>query len=232
MLCDKYKEGLIETAARGAALPNSLREHVDICAECRAVLAEQEALFARIDGLLRRSVQREIPASFLLRVKAGLAEDPIAKHPWSRVWVPVAASIALALGGLLVWRGQRSTAEPDETQESASTAVLVRPRVESLTAELPKRPFARNRERHEMQVPQHNGNPRPLLPKNHQAVIAKLVQQVLDGKIGAENLSVGAHEVVIRDLEISPLTIPRMATIASDDLSNGTADVSGQTARE
>jgi hypothetical protein len=83
-----------------------------------------------------------------------------------------------------------------------------------------------------VQVPQHNGNPRPLLLKNHQAVIAKLVQQVLDGKIGAENLSVGAHEVVIRDLEISPLTIPRMATIASDDLSNGTADVSGQTARE
>jgi len=46
MLCEKYKEALVEAAASGATLPNALREHVQACEHCAAVLTGERALFA------------------------------------------------------------------------------------------------------------------------------------------------------------------------------------------
>src|SRR6267142_1283250 len=68
MLCDKYKEALIEAAASGAALPGGLREHVEVCAICGARLAAERTLFAAIDGGLDKAANAKVRSSFLPNV--------------------------------------------------------------------------------------------------------------------------------------------------------------------
>src|SRR5260370_7324526 len=72
MLCDKYKEALIEAAASGAALPISLREHVDACGRCRATLSTEQTLFAAIDAPVHKPPTPKIRTTFLPKLKATL----------------------------------------------------------------------------------------------------------------------------------------------------------------
>jgi hypothetical protein len=72
MLCDKCKEALIEVAANGAALPVAVREHVDACAHCGAMLAVQQALFTSIDAGLHCRANNRVPSNFEHRVRAAL----------------------------------------------------------------------------------------------------------------------------------------------------------------
>src|ERR1700726_4695991 len=71
MLCDKYKDALIEAAA-GAAVPISLREHVGACARCRAALDAQRTIFTTVDAGLRSRTNVGVPANFDHRVRAAL----------------------------------------------------------------------------------------------------------------------------------------------------------------
>ena len=90
MLCDDYKEAVMEAASGRAALAGSVHEHVATCARCGALLAEQRALFGAIDLGLRRSANAEIPNSFLPGVRARMAEEsesPGARCLWcGRHW--------------------------------------------------------------------------------------------------------------------------------------------------
>jgi hypothetical protein len=103
MLCDKYKEALIEAAA-GAALPVSIREHVDACARCRAKLAATRVLFAAADTELGKTANAEVPPSFLPKVRANLATvavpGPKPIPSWTFVYATAALVIALGLLGL------------------------------------------------------------------------------------------------------------------------------------
>ncbi len=97
MLCDKYKEALIEAAASGAALPISLREHVDACGRCRATLATEQTLFAAIDAGLHRAANAKVRDCFLPKVKANLGGETVpARNPIPR-WAFVCATGALVL---------------------------------------------------------------------------------------------------------------------------------------
>jgi hypothetical protein len=97
MLCDKYKESLIEAAASGAALPISLREHVDDCGRCRATLAGEQTLFAAIDAGLHRAANAKVRSCFLPKVKATLATETVpTRNPIPR-WAFVCAIGAFAL---------------------------------------------------------------------------------------------------------------------------------------
>src|SRR5260370_12877183 len=83
MLCDKYKEALIEAAASGAALPISLREHVDACGRCRATLATEQTLFAAIDAGLHRSANAKVRDCFLPKANANIAAETLPpRHPY------------------------------------------------------------------------------------------------------------------------------------------------------
>jgi hypothetical protein len=97
MLCDKYKETLIETAASGAALPNSVREHVNACANCRAMFAGEQTLFAAVDAGLHKAVNVRVPSSFLPNVKASLATETVPTRNPIPGWALVCTTGALAL---------------------------------------------------------------------------------------------------------------------------------------
>ena len=97
MLCDKYKEALIEAAASGTALPISLREHVDACEGCRAILAGEQTLFAAVDAGLHRAANAKVRSCFLPKVKAHLAAEIVPARNSIRRWAFVCATGALAL---------------------------------------------------------------------------------------------------------------------------------------
>jgi hypothetical protein len=97
MLCDKYKEALIETAASGAALRISLREHVDACVHCRATLAGERSLFAAVDAGLHRAANAEVRSCFLPNARAKLATETVPTRNPIRGWAFVCATGAVAL---------------------------------------------------------------------------------------------------------------------------------------
>ncbi len=96
MLCDKYKEALIE-AASGAALPIALREHVQDCEHCAAMLAGEKTLFAAVDAGLQKAANAKVRSSFVLNVKANLATETVPMRNRIPAWALVCATGALAL---------------------------------------------------------------------------------------------------------------------------------------
>src|SRR5947207_13338388 len=96
MLCEHYKEALIEAAASDAPLPGDLRAHLGDCGACRAAFEEEQALFASIGGGLRVTANAEVPASLLPRVRARLGETEAGPHrPWVTTWLVLASAPGL-----------------------------------------------------------------------------------------------------------------------------------------
>jgi hypothetical protein len=119
MLCDKYKEALIEAAAKGAALPIPLRKHVDACERCRAILTGEQTLFAAVDAGLHRAADAKVPSCFLHKVKASLAAETVpARNPIPR-WAFVCATGALALAAAFLTLPRASH---DETHKEGIVA--------------------------------------------------------------------------------------------------------------
>jgi hypothetical protein len=116
MLCDKYKEELIEAAASGAALPGGLREHVEACALCGARLAAERTLFAAVDAGLHKAANAKVrSSSFLPNVKASLATETLPTRNPIPCWAFVCATGALALAAafLSVPRGAHDKARTE-----------------------------------------------------------------------------------------------------------------------
>jgi hypothetical protein len=97
MLCDKYKEALIQAAASDAGLPKPVGEHVDACPHCREMLASSQVLFATVDAGLHRAANAGVRSSFLSNVKANLASETVATQHAVPGWVFVCATAALVL---------------------------------------------------------------------------------------------------------------------------------------
>ena len=99
MLCDKYKEALIEAAASGTALPIPLREHMNACTRCRATFAAEEKLFAAIASSLRERANSRYRAGFVSRVEAALGEQLRSRRFIAPGWALVSAAAVLACVG-------------------------------------------------------------------------------------------------------------------------------------
>jgi hypothetical protein len=97
MLCEKYKEALVEAAASGAALPNALREHVQACEHCAAMLTGERALFAVVDAGLHKAANAKVRPSFVPNVQATLAAETVPTRNPIPAWGLVCATSALAL---------------------------------------------------------------------------------------------------------------------------------------
>lgn len=108
MLCECYKEALIEAAASNAELRGELRGHLDGCAACRAAFAQEQAFFASIDGGLRVTANAEVPASLLPRVRARLDEtEAVPNRPWVTNWLVMASAVTVFAAFFVaraVWR--------------------------------------------------------------------------------------------------------------------------------
>ncbi len=115
MLCDKYKESLMEAAASGPALPDVLREHMEACAHCRTTLAGEQSLFAAVDAGLRRAANGRVRSCFLPNVKANLATEAVPTRNPIPGWAFLGATgaVALAAAFLSLPRGAHDEARKE-----------------------------------------------------------------------------------------------------------------------
>ena len=98
MLCESCRQALSEAAVSGEALPREVRLHLAGCNACTAVFAEERELFAAIDSAMGTTVNVEVPASLLPRVRAQIAASP-EKTIWR---LPVLAFATALLVGVAV----------------------------------------------------------------------------------------------------------------------------------
>ena len=125
MLCEHYKEALIEAASSGVAPPGDLRAHLDGCAACRAAFEQEQALFASIDGGLRVTANADVPASLLPRIRARLDAEP-ASWLLAQKWAYSGAILAgvLSVAAVLVLRSHQNVSSPQLTNSQPPSVVL------------------------------------------------------------------------------------------------------------
>jgi len=214
MLCDEYKEALMETAAGGAGLAGSLREHVAMCARCRALLAEQEAVFAAVDFGLRCSANATVPDGFLPKARVRLAEEQMRGRSWSFAWAGLAASAALIILAVMVTRGRHVEAPLAMQQTSPASESLRHGGGEKLSGVsrdvLSTEVQGRRREfRSDAGV----GDPQPLIHAGDQEAMNQFIDRAARGEIGGERLLTGEDLKRGEDLQIPRIEI---ATIAKN----------------
>ena len=118
MLCERYKEALIEAAA-GAALLEDAERHAADCGACRAEFHEQQTLLTAIDaGLITRS-NAAVPAHYEQRLGSRIraefaSDDRNLRFEPKWVFAPIFAAILCAV--LLQHRkaGEGVKIQPDE----------------------------------------------------------------------------------------------------------------------
>lgn len=145
MSCERYQQALIDAAASIGCLPADvnfpvatsishqasspeLREHLNLCPGCRALFTSELALFSAIDSALRDRVNPEPSPSLLPRVRASLAEQPIASRRAFPAWAYVFAGAVLlfAVFAAQNWHHSRTRpASPNGATTESSAATLL-----------------------------------------------------------------------------------------------------------
>jgi hypothetical protein len=124
MSCQDLESALVELA-RGQPVHAGLRErallHVEICARCAVRFAAEQALSAELRGLAASAEAAQAPPRVEAALRAAFRGQPakkVARPPWRREWVAIAASLVVlfaAAAALL-----RHTSEPELSQPAAS----------------------------------------------------------------------------------------------------------------
>jgi len=122
MFCKPYRKTLSEAAIRGEALPRAAETHLAGCAACRAAFAGEQALMGLVDKGLWSIANAEEPVSLVPRVRARIAEVPVAQA-WHLGALGFAAA-ALAVAGIAgwLWYAPRNAFRQEQTNVSSQVS--------------------------------------------------------------------------------------------------------------
>jgi hypothetical protein len=233
MLCDKYKDALMETAASGARLPRVVGEHVDVCAHCREALIAQQALATAMDVELRSRVSVAVPANFNHRLRAALEPQFSARNTsYSAVFafgsIAAVAAVMIAMLCVYVWSQAGISKPPTTTLErtnqldpnlevalgnsnehQASNPEALRPQWETLIIPHRRRPLASVAENVEV-----------LVPEGQEELVVKYMQQ-LASRSPTATIRVDLHsEPSMKQVEVAPVEIAQLVVRPLPDLSS------------
>ncbi len=123
MFCESYRQSLSDAAARGEELPHALAQHLSGCEKCMANFAEERAMFALVDQSVRTTVNGDVPATLVHRVRASLAQAPRRSQGFSWKVVTVAATVAaIAVAGVFCFPRFTRKTEGRDARMAANTA--------------------------------------------------------------------------------------------------------------
>jgi len=138
MLCEHYKEALIEAAASDVPAPGDLRAHLAGCDNCRTEFEQEKAFFASIDAGLRVTANAEVPVSLLPRVRARLDEaETVPNRSWITNWLVLASAAAVIAAFFVartVWRSVVPRNSQTNYARKSPSAPVVRPAHEAMQA--------------------------------------------------------------------------------------------------
>ena len=218
MLCDDYKEAVMEAASGGAGLADPAREHVATCACCRALLAEQRALFAAIDLGLRRSANGEIPNTLLAGVRARVVEERKPRRSVSLAWAALAASAALVIGAVMVTRDWHSGATATVRQTNPASHDLGKAAGEKVSGSSRELSAPMPRRRREFRSEVGVADPQPLVRAGDQEAMNQFIDRATSGEIRGVGVLTGEDVKRAEDLQIGRIEI---ATIADNPPEEG-----------
>ena len=223
MLCEGYKDSLIDAAASGAALSGELREHLAECASCRATFAQEQSLFAAIDTGLHAAANAETPPSLLPPVRARLDEIPIPRLGWVQALVFASAGVGLASVVFLmaspprVARQEAAKQGPVAIPASISPVINTNRQTSSEGSQIAAIPFHHSRTSQDS-TNSHSApssNPEVLVPPDERDGLAQLVAGLSEyrdlaaallPRVPQKNDSlIGVDRLQIDALEIKPL---------------------------
>lgn len=124
MLCERYKDALIEATATGALPQGDLRAHLETCESCRAAFAQEQSLFNAIDSGLHAAMNTDVPPSLLPRVRASLDGAVVTRARWFVSWpVLVGAAVCVAiLFAVVISREHNIPQNPENLVANSSSA--------------------------------------------------------------------------------------------------------------
>jgi len=220
MPCENYKDALIEAAASGAEPQVELYTHLVGCAACRTTLAEEQALFASIDSGLRQSVNSEIPASLLPRVRARISDEVVPSRSWFTNWLTVATAAAIIAAFFVarVVRHSNLNQNPptNAVQTNSPTPILPPPEAPMRTAESSAE--SNSHSNSQTFVAKKSQNPKPqaapgsipevLVPQNQEVLLAAYAKEWRHRK-GGPLLTQNSGEI-LTPLEVAPIQIAEL----------------------
>jgi len=221
MLCEQYKNALIEAAASGAAPSGELRVHLAACACCRVAFDEEQSLFAGIDSGLHAVANAEVPPSLVPCVRTQLDEAVSPRFRWVQSLVFASAGVALVFTAFLLTWPRHTTpenlAKQDSTPSLTATAKkespeYVSPESAQTTAKRMSHPLSPRKSTNLRIV--SSSNPEVLVPPDEREAFARLVAVLnehsdvaasLLAKAPQKDAVVTADPLQIPDIEIKPL---------------------------
>jgi hypothetical protein len=237
MVCDKYKETLIEAAATGDALAGDVQEHVRVCASCREMLASQQSLFSSVDAGVRYRVNVPVPTNFDHRMRAAL-QTQAPQSRWRYSWVLTAGTLGAAAAILIAFL----LARPVKHGVNGTGTNVV---VESKLPERPSPAVARNDDLNDARYSLRRGSARRallragvpdaeglksvvernaaleiLVPKGQEELLAKYMEQSVARR---RPLSITAnlqYEPQMKPMEVPPVEISKLIVSPLPDLSS------------
>lgn len=223
MSCEKYRKTIAEALALGEELAPSVRSHVDGCAGCRTVFAEEQALLTAIDKGIRDAVDCEVPGSFHAVVRARIREESMPKPHWVPTWAAVAVSAALILGIVVVQNARHSGPNPNPKQPALvknSSPTEIGP-LPNGSPRLSGPKITRGRGSRRAQSPSSVlvADVRPLIPADQRQAVDQLISRLQRGELKGEILLRAGWGGQIEDLQISPIEVPPLP--ATDEGSRG-----------
>jgi len=223
MLCEQYKDALIEVAAAGAAPQGELRAHLEGCASCRSAFAQEQSLFATIDSSLHASANSEVPSSLLPRVRVALNEAAASRLRLLHPVVFASAGVALAFAFFLIARPRHTSPEnvakqvpsivrvPITQTESTNSQNISAESTEIAAVRVTHSHAARNSTNLHSVA---SSNPEVLVPPDEREGLARLVAVLNERsevaaafvvKAPQKDAVVTADPLQIPDIEIKPL---------------------------
>ncbi len=232
MLCDKYKDALIEAAASGVALPSAVREHVNLCAQCGGIFAAQESLFALVDAGLRSRANATLAANFDQRARAALQIAADRERKWYSpvtAFGSLAAAAALLMAILLaqnVKHGAKDTAGHLESKLVASPHSPVQSgNGKNPGPSSPRRVYDRGNALRTLQRSKSSvrrqDQPEVLVPVGQEELLAKYMERVAARKarvtFSAADLQ---HDPNMKPVEVPSIEISELVVKPLSDLSS------------
>jgi hypothetical protein len=233
MLCDKYKEALIEAAASGAALPGPLNEHLSLCVHCHGIFAAQQSMFALVDAGLRTRANVAVPGNFRHRVRAAVQmESPQERRRNSAVLAVVSLAAAALLIAILfaesLRHGGKDTAGGVVAESKLQGSALPPVRIDNATNLGPNPPRAlyssgtawRTSRLRETSL-RRKIEPEVLVPRGQEELLVKYMQGIAARKARG-TLSTGLQQepemkpVQVPTIEISELVVTPLPDLSSN----------------
>lgn len=233
MLCDKYKEALIEAAASGAALPSALSEHVSFCADCREIFAAQQSMFALVDAELRSRANVTVPGNFHHRVRAALqGETAQDRKRHSAIlgfgWLAAAAALLLSI----VWTQNLKHGARDPAGNSVVESKLVASPESSALSGNGKGPVPSSPPRGDSRVStsrseqpskaslRRHDEPEVLVPQGQEELLAKYMEGMAARKARVTFSADLQHEPNMKPVEVPSIEISELVVKPLPDLSS------------